>query len=281
MKPQEKVEIEAKHKILKAFYDCGELLTFKQLVDKTGMSRRTLAKHLKRMEQQGEISIKHIGGKARIAYQLVHPISLSRKLVEELNLLCVEPLTEQQIEDGVKILSKKLLDIVEEYLKRCYEIGGMQTKASPENGKRFEKARKNLLRKLSPINVFSLLYCVDLYKVEKQRFSEFPDILERAYSKMKTGDQLETFLRRVCERPEEYFLYKLVLKHGLEEKFDRLVEWIDGIKNRIPLYDILDDWMIVRMGLQITLNLLEGTAGIGIKTRPPSPEEEEILKWLQ
>jgi DNA-binding HxlR family transcriptional regulator len=277
MKPQEKVKREARLKILKVFYDTRDgYSTFKRLLEETGMSRRTLAKHLKEMEQEGEVSTVHIGGKARIAYRLVYPVSLSRKLIEELSLLCSEPLTERQIEQGLEILSEELLNVLEEYWEgwredKIQEIYGnlilhKQFRAEElqaVEGERFKGSIKSLVKQLLPLNIYSLLFMVDLYEEEEQRFSSFPDMLEKACANIEKVDNewLREVLKDVCQRPERHFLYKLVCKHGLKERFDALVEWIEEIKHQMPIYHMLDDWVYVRMGILSTVDLIVFVAG--------------------
>jgi DNA-binding HxlR family transcriptional regulator len=277
MKPQEKVKREARLKILKVFYDTRDgYSTFKRLLEETGMSRRTLAKHLKEMEQEGEVSTVHIGGKARIAYRLVYPVSLSRKLIEELSLLCSEPLTERQIEQGLEILSEELLNVLEEYWEgwredKIQEIYGnlilhKQFRAEElqaVEGEIFKGSIKSLVKQLLPLNIYSLLFMVDLYEEEEQRFSSFPDMLEKACANIEKVDNewLREVLKDVCQRPERHFLYKLVCKHGLKERFDALVEWIEEIKHQMPIYHMLDDWVYVRMGILSTVDLIVFVAG--------------------
>jgi DNA-binding Lrp family transcriptional regulator len=262
---------------LKVFYEARDgYLTFKRLLEETGMSRRTLAKHLKEMEQRGEVSTVHIGGKARIAYRLVYPVSLSRKLIEELSLLCSEPLTERQIERGLEILSEELLNVLEEYWEgwredKVQEIYGNPTflkqfavkKLQAAEVERFKNSAKSLVRQLLPLNIYSLLFMVDIYKEEERRFSSFPDMLEKACANVEKVDNewLREVLKDICRKPERYLLYKLICKRGLKERFDALVEWIEEIEYKIPLYHMLDDWMYVRMGVLSTVDLIAFATG--------------------
>jgi hypothetical protein len=119
--------------------------------------------------------------------------------------------------------------------------------------------------------VFTLLYIADIYETEKYVFESRPNILEEArLNAEKLGvKDIEPF-EYICKSPEEFFLYWLAYKRGLKDGFERLLDWLDKIRWKIPLYNILDDWLDVRRGVILYLNAIEILARF-----------DEYLNWVE